>query len=272
MEKITQLKPLEVLESETEERRKQLEDEFSYEGYKYVRGELFANLREPAITIRNGNITFNTACINGLEDVVYVNLMINEDLKRLVVKGCTENEKDALRWCVAKPDKRKSRKMTCPDFTKLVYDMMGWENFYRYKIIGYKIEVDGETLYVFDLTVHKIFRETTKNKTGEISGEKSVESSTNDRKGFYPQDIANTFGISVEEHEKMLKTEESLDGFVSIGVLSGRIGEHAAGAGESTLVNAADNETEKADMEGAGGMEGNAHKEVASFSKAGGQF
>ena len=90
MKQVEALNPLEGLDSEAEEKRKQLEEEFSYDGYKYVRGELFANLREPAITIRNGNITFNTACINGLEDVVYVNLMINEDMKRLVVKGCKE--------------------------------------------------------------------------------------------------------------------------------------------------------------------------------------
>lgn len=224
MERAEVLNPLEELESEAEEKRKQLEEEFSYDGYKYVRGELFANLREPAITIRNGNITFNTACINGLEDVVYVNLMINEDLKRLVVKGCSENDKDALRWCVAKPDKRKSRRMTCPDFTKLVYDMMGWENCYRYKIIGYKIVIDGETLYIFDLTVHKIFHDVKRGKENVSSDENrdlaAKTATTSDRKGFYPDDIANTFGLPVEEHKKMTETEVGLDGFVSIGAIS----------------------------------------------------
>ena len=214
---------LEELETESEEKRKQLEEEFSYDGYKYVRGELFANLREPAITIRDGNITFNTACINGLEEVVYVNLMVNEDLKRLVVRGCSENDKDALRWCVAKPDKRKSRKMTCPDFTKLIYDMMGWENCYRYKIKGYKIVVDGETLYVFDLTVHKIFHETKNTKDSSATETNTSNDKTKNqtnRKGFYPDDIANTFGIPVEEHKKMTETVESLDGYISIGAIS----------------------------------------------------
>ena len=54
MKQVEALNPLEGLDSEAEEKRKQLEEEFSYDGYKYVRGELFANLREPAITIRNG--------------------------------------------------------------------------------------------------------------------------------------------------------------------------------------------------------------------------
>lgn len=80
------------------------------------------NLRDPAIVIRKDSITFNTACITGLEDVVYVHVMFNNDLKRIVVRGCDENDKDALRWCVAKPDKRKSRKMSCKPFATLVYN------------------------------------------------------------------------------------------------------------------------------------------------------
>ena len=55
-----------------EERQEELERTFSYDGYQVVRKELFAHLRDPAIVIRNDSITFNTACITGLENVVYV--------------------------------------------------------------------------------------------------------------------------------------------------------------------------------------------------------
>lgn len=55
-----------------------------------MRKELFAHLRDPAIVIRKDSITFNTACITGLEDVVYVHVMFNNDLKRIVVRGCDE--------------------------------------------------------------------------------------------------------------------------------------------------------------------------------------
>lgn len=92
---------------------RRIEQTFDYDGYQVARRELFAHLRDPAIIIRKDSITFNTACIAGLEDVVYVNIMFNSDLKRLVVKGCNENDMDALRWCIAKPDKRASRKMSC---------------------------------------------------------------------------------------------------------------------------------------------------------------
>ena len=80
-------------------------------------------------------------------------------MKRIVVRGCDENDKDALRWCIAKPDKRKSRKMTCKPFSELVYKEMGWDTECRYKMLGYRISFEGETLYVFDLLVPEIFHE-----------------------------------------------------------------------------------------------------------------
>ena len=89
-------------------------------------GNLFAHLREPAVVIRRDSVTFNTACIAGLEDAVYIQILVNQDNKRMVVRKCEENDKDALRWCVAKPDKRKSRKMTNKIFSAMMYEMMGW--------------------------------------------------------------------------------------------------------------------------------------------------
>lgn len=72
-----------ALETERDAKAEELESTFSYDGYQVVRKELFAHLRDPAIVIRKDSITFNTACISGLEDVVYVHVMFNSDLKRI---------------------------------------------------------------------------------------------------------------------------------------------------------------------------------------------
>ena len=207
----------EELLSAREERRLELQQRFNPEKMKVVRKELFANLRDPAVTIRNGNITFNTACINGLEDVIWVNLMIDQDAGLLAVQECDENDKHALRWCIAKPDKRKSRKMTCPGFTDLLYSVMEWDKNCRYKILGYQIEFEGKPLYVFDLTAYKIFRE--KQKSAEEGEEVQVEISADAGKGYFPDDIANTFGVPVEEHKRQMEVSE-LDGLVSFGALT----------------------------------------------------
>ena len=173
--------------------------------------------------IRKDSITFNTACITGLEDVVYVHVMFNNDLKRIVVRGCDENDKDALRWCIAKPDKRKSRKMSCKPFAELVYKEMDWDSECRYKVLGYRITFEGETLYVFDLLVPEIFHERQSRKK-ETVAEQPTDQETkpvDTRKGFYPDDIAGTFGVPVEEHLRESEVRQ-MDGYVSMGALTGR--------------------------------------------------
>ena len=180
-------------------------------------------LRDPAIVIRKDSITFNTACITGLEDVVYVHVMFNNDLKRIVVRGCDENDKDALRWCVAKPDKRKSRKMSCKPFATLVYQKMGWDSECRYKMLGYRITFECETLYVFDLLVPEIFHEGQRKKNAVDSQDNAAATKpVNSRKGFYPDDIVGTFGVPVEEHRKESEVKQ-MDGYVSMGILTGKI-------------------------------------------------
>ena len=216
--------------SEREQRRTEIEQTFDYDGYQVARRELFAHLRDPAIVIRKDSVTFNTACIAGLEDVVYVNIMFNSTLKRLVVKGCNENDKDALRWCVAKPDKRKSRKMSCRLFSELLYKEMGWASDCRYKILGYRIEFEGESLYVFDLVAAEVFHERKKKQSDEVMPtEASAESKeevqpVNTRKGYYPDDIAGSFGVPVEQHRQESEVRQ-MDGYVSVGMLTGLPGQ-----------------------------------------------
>ena len=219
--------------SAREQRTAELEQSFSYDGYQIVRKELFAHLRDPAITIRKDSVTFNTACIEGLEDVVYIHMMFNRELKRIVVEGCDENDKDALRWCIAKPDKRKSRKMVGKPFSELVYREMEWDESCRYKILGYRIQFEGKTLYVFDLMVPEIFHERKSRKKNEQASQEvaempnedaqnnnAAETEVNTRKGYYPDDVANTFGVPVEQHRADTEIQQ-MDGYISVGILTG---------------------------------------------------
>ena len=83
----------------------------------------------------------------------------------MAIKQCDPDEKNALRWCVQKEDgSRKSRKMKDDDFADLIFNLMGWDRTKRYKIIGFKIEVNGEHLFVFDLNMTESFDTTRKKK------------------------------------------------------------------------------------------------------------
>lgn len=213
----------------------ELAKDFSYDGYQVVRREMFAHLREPAVVIRRDSVTFNTACISGLEDAVYIQILVNQDNKKMVVRKCEENDKDALRWCIAKPDKRKSRKMSNRIFSAMMYEMMGWDLDCRYKILGHKITYEDETIYVFDLQETEIYLDIKGNrakksteslsetKHTDVSGDNITQSMENgeasaeevkrkNRIPFYPKEWKDSFGLPVEEHKKALEIN-ILDGY-----------------------------------------------------------
>ena len=188
---------------------------FSYDSFQIVRREMFAHLGVPAVTIRKDSITFNTACINGFEDVVYIQILVSANQKRIAIRKCDENDKDALRWCIAKPDKRKSRKIVGRKFSNMIYHIMGWDDTCRYKITGHRIQFQGDTLYVFELQEPEIYRERpkrTKEEKEELAKTMSPEELeelrkseiAESRKAFFPADVANTFGVPVEEHENQI--------------------------------------------------------------------
>ena len=208
-----------MISNETEivqEKAKQIEDNFSYKNYEVARNELFANLRLPSVTIRKDSITFSQSCINKLDDVVYIKILVNRTDKQIAILKCNENDKHAQRWCVLKAGKRKSRKITGKEFSSRVYDLMGWDRSCRYKMLGYKIYYEGEELIVFILNEYSAYKEHKRKTKAQVLAESESTGFTEEqirkreaeerkmaRKPFYPDDWLNTFGVPVEEHHNV---------------------------------------------------------------------
>lgn len=186
-------KPLSRQERE-EAARIAAEAHFSFDGYQVVRREFFSHKFDPTLTIRSNGIVFNNACISKLDEVVYVQVLINPDTGKLVVRPCDEGARDAVRWCIARDDKRKSRQISCSMFTAKLYDLMGWETLYRYKMQGTRISYQGEQLYVFDLTSTEVFIPATQD-TGEPEGKPRKKTAVR-----FLENWRDSFGLPVAEH------------------------------------------------------------------------
>lgn len=174
------------------------EASFSFDGYQVVRREFFSHKFDPTLTIKGNSIIFNNACISRLEQVVFVQVLVNPTTEKLVIRPCSEGDRDAIRWCVAKEEKRKSRQITCGLFTAKLYEMMGWEALYRYKLQGTKINYQGEQLYVFDLTSTEIYLP--QSKDSDEPGAKAKRPAP-----VYPADWRDSFGIPVQQHTESMQ-------------------------------------------------------------------
>ena len=180
-------------EEKLEAKRLEIQANFSFDGYQVVRREFISHQFDPAMTIRGTSITFNSACISKLENATYIHFLINPTEMRLLIRAVSEGARDAIRWCIVKGDKRKSREITCKPFTKKLYEMMNWDPMYRYKMQGMKITCEGEDMYLFDLKAVECFIPQHRDPvTGKIP---RAEVRLPD--GW----AGNNYGMSVEEHE-----------------------------------------------------------------------
>lgn len=168
------------------------DSDFSFEGYQVVRSEFFAHISEPSISFSNCKVTLNTACLRKLPDVDYIQFLVNPYTKKLVVRACSEDEKDSFLWCSAK---RKPRQITCRIFFAKIVSLMEWNPQHRYKMLGKVIKTGTDYLILFDLNATEVYQRTVKD------GEKPKTSRT----PIFPKDWQNQFGLPVEEHKKLLQ-------------------------------------------------------------------
>ena len=166
-------------------------------GYQVTKAELFAHSREPAITLWDNKVKFNMACLRRFPGVTHIQLLIHPDQKRLIIRPCEADTPDSLRWAKGGGAKELSnRDLQCKVFAAKVFDLMGWDQQYRYKILGKPATCDGEVLFLFRLSDFELF----------VGGK---------RKGSYlPKEWRDYFGTPVEEHEESYKIDLA-DGYIT---------------------------------------------------------
>lgn len=93
------------------------------------------------------------------------------------------------------------------------YSSLGWDTANRYKMLGYKINFEGEDLYIFDLSEPEIF--------AEGRGRKKAKQETMPQgDGYSPDNWQTSLGMPVEEHKTALNIS-MIDGYVSMEAVNG---------------------------------------------------
>ncbi len=167
-------------------------------GYQVTKAELFSHNSEPSITIWDNRIKFNMACLRRFPGVTHIQILIHPGQRRLIIRPCDPDAPDSLRWARGGGEKElATRDLLCKIFAAKVFDLMGWDRQYRYKMMGKPATCDGEVLFLFKLTDFELF----------VSGGK--------RKGPYlPDDWRDYFGIPVEQHEESYRIDLA-DGYIT---------------------------------------------------------
>lgn len=120
-------------------------------GYKKVRADYFPSSERPLMTIGNGKLRFNTACLKKFEDVEYVELLLNTVTNTIAIRPCEESNPNAIRWGRLRDERWVVNTMGCKGLSRTLFDLMSWEDEGDYKFRGQFITQNGQKLLLFEL-------------------------------------------------------------------------------------------------------------------------
>lgn len=145
---------MEALIGEKYEINSEGEPVIDFSGGQVVRGQLFSQTENYALTIYPDGIRFSTGCVRKWDDITHISIVTLDDRKLLVVRMSDEDEYDSLRWSNIRDDRKYGRKITGRPFADELYGMMEWSRGYYYRTEG-KIGInqldENENIWVFDL-------------------------------------------------------------------------------------------------------------------------
>lgn len=162
--------------------------ELSMDGFQVVRREFFAHTKEPSFIFNRYQAYVNASCLAQFKNTECAQVLINPQKHILALRPCRNSLRDSLLWCVASDGRRKPRKSTCKLFFAKIAAMMGWNQNFRYKILGRLICANGEALLVFDLATAEAY---------PLDG--------NPPAPVFPNGWRDQFGLPVKEHAQTLE-------------------------------------------------------------------
>ena len=163
-------------------------------GYEIVRVQYFSTMQNPAMTISNGRLRFNTACLKKFENVEYVELLLNSVERCIAIRPCDKNNPNAIRWGRLKEGRWCASTLGCRGLAKALFDIMEWDEDLRYRFRGQFLEQGDNKmmLFAFDepemIKVEEIVlppKENTEEDEGETVKKKIY---------IFPPEWAGTFG------------------------------------------------------------------------------
>ena len=176
--------------------------------FQVVNGNMFSRVQDPVIRLSTRGITFNKSCVSKIPGTETVELLFNPVERMIVVRPCNPSHPNAISW-------NEKFKSAVP-LTRAIYDSMGWEKDYSYRIPCQSIKCSSSfsynyTILFFDLD-NFLGRASMKRaeNTNSLDEKANIEYSYEEPKSYYyPPDDDEPQDISITEEPFPETTETS---------------------------------------------------------------
>ena len=135
------------LEGRTAEASESVSREEAARSFQVVSGDMFSRVHDPVIRITPNSISFNKSCVSKLPGTEYAEILFNPVERMLVVRPCAVTNPNFILW--------KEGYRGASPLSKVLYDSMGWETDYSFRVPCQAVKGPGptgrNTVLVFDL-------------------------------------------------------------------------------------------------------------------------
>ncbi len=175
-------------------------------GYQVVRADYFPSNERPSMTITNGKLRFNTACLKKFEDVEYVELLLNTVKNCIAIRPCEKDNPNAIHWGHLREDRWVVSALSCRGLARTLFDMMNWEDEGQYRFSGeFKVQGDNKLL-LFELgepVITKTVEQIVVPEEAEVEAEAEHEEIViREKVRINPPSWATSFGVPVSVLEQ----------------------------------------------------------------------
>ena len=184
--------------------------DFDLRGFEVARSEFFDSQNRPYISFSEKLVKFSTACVKKFDTRTVIELLINPVEKKFAIRPTDKANKNGVVFSHISGGKPSPKPISTAAFRSTVYGLMGWNQEYKYRILGTLYEQGSELAYIFDAADAEVFFRSNAYPVSEIKA--SVDSSVSiqpflpsgKRIRAVPQEWTNSFGKPFYVHEMTL--------------------------------------------------------------------
>ena len=124
---------------------------FDLSGYQVVRGQFMTARTElPCVTFSSEKIIFNPSCTRKM-DSAYIQLLLHPSERKIAIRPCAQDAPFSIPWQPYEDHRVTTKTLSSPHFCKALYEIMGWNPDYNYRILGTYIAKGSEQIMIFSL-------------------------------------------------------------------------------------------------------------------------
>ncbi len=186
--------------------------DFDLRGFEITRSAFFDAQRKPSVVFEKHRLKFSSVCAQKFGEKIHVELLINPITQQFAIRPTDVKNRNAVQFSVKGAKNYRAKSIPAAAFGTTIFSLFGWNQDYKYRIIGTLFEKDGETAYIFDVeNSEAYFKSYILSEHDSAEGTGHIHPLTPSGKHIraIPEEWTATFGKQFYLHERSLAELEA---------------------------------------------------------------